>query len=234
MYAIPLKRLVLLHVIRRTSRTLPTLEKNSSRSRALIRCDSCIQNTVRASLSSGVSSSGGDRFPKPFGGVRPRRNGRGGDGDRRLLLKVLSDEILFTDFLTSLYLLSLDRLRLRSPRGDRRSGDFVPRRRSFDRLRLLSPLERLRRRLSRGERLRFLTSFGRLPRFSLSRRSRSLDRLRFLSRDGGRRRSRSWSLLRCASRFGSEYLSNSLLVRSNDPSLSLDLDRLQKNINSFN
>lgn len=82
-YAIPLKRFVLLHVIKRTSRTFPTLEKNSSKSRARIRCESCIQNTVRASRSSGLKSSGGDLSPRPFGGVRPRRNGRG-DGDRCL------------------------------------------------------------------------------------------------------------------------------------------------------
>lgn len=83
MYAIPLKRFVLLHVIRRTSLTFPTLEKNSSKSRARIRCESCIQNTVRASRSSGLKSSGGDRSPRPFGGVRPRLNGRG-EGDRCL------------------------------------------------------------------------------------------------------------------------------------------------------
>lgn len=79
-----MNRFVLLHVIKRTSRTLPTLEKNSSKSRARIRCDNCIQNTVRASRSSGSRSAGGERFPKLFGGVRPRRNGRG-DGLRRLL-----------------------------------------------------------------------------------------------------------------------------------------------------
>lgn len=85
MYAIPLKRFVLLHVIKRTSRTFPTLEKNSSKSRARILCDNCIQNTVLASSSSASKSSGGVRLPNPFGGVRPRRNGRG-DGDLRLLL----------------------------------------------------------------------------------------------------------------------------------------------------
>lgn len=86
MYAIPLNRFVLLHVISRTSRTFPTLEKNSSKSLARIRCDNCMQNTVRASRSSGSRSAGGERFPKLFGGVRPRRNGRGGDGDRRRTL----------------------------------------------------------------------------------------------------------------------------------------------------
>lgn len=80
----PLNRLVLLHVINRTSRTFPTLEKNSSKSLARIRCDNCMQNTVRASRSSGSKSAGGDRFPRLFGGVRPRRNGRG-DGLRRRL-----------------------------------------------------------------------------------------------------------------------------------------------------
>lgn len=84
MYAMPLKRFVLLHVIKRTSRTLPTLEKNSCKSRARIRCDNCIQNTVRASKSSSVTSSAGVRLsPSPFGGVLPRRNERG-DGVRRL------------------------------------------------------------------------------------------------------------------------------------------------------
>lgn len=39
---------------------------------------------MRASRSSGSRSAGGERFPKLFGGVRPRRNGRG-DGLRRLL-----------------------------------------------------------------------------------------------------------------------------------------------------
>jgi len=39
--------------------TFPTEEKNSSRSLALILCDNCIQNTVRASRSSGDSSSTG-------------------------------------------------------------------------------------------------------------------------------------------------------------------------------
>lgn len=83
MYAMPLNRFVLLHVINLISRTLPTLEKNSSKSRDRIRWDSCIQKTVRASRSSGLKSSGGERSPKPFGGVRPRRNGRG-DGERCL------------------------------------------------------------------------------------------------------------------------------------------------------
>lgn len=57
MQAMPLKRLVLLHVIILTSLTLPTEEKNSSKSLALIRCDSCITNTVLASRSSGDRSS---------------------------------------------------------------------------------------------------------------------------------------------------------------------------------
>ncbi len=83
MYAMPLNRFVLLHVINLISRTLPTLEKNSSKSRDRIRCESCMQNTVRASRSSGLKSSGGERSPKPLGGVLPRRNGRG-DGERCL------------------------------------------------------------------------------------------------------------------------------------------------------
>lgn len=57
MYAIPLNLLVLLHVISLTSLTLPTDEKNSSKSLALILCESCIQKTVRRSLSSGGRSS---------------------------------------------------------------------------------------------------------------------------------------------------------------------------------
>uniref|UniRef100_A0A1A9VIV0 Uncharacterized protein n=1 Tax=Glossina austeni TaxID=7395 RepID=A0A1A9VIV0_GLOAU len=66
--AMPLKRFVLLHVIKRTSRTFPTLEKNSSKSRARTRCDNCIQNTVRASRSSGLSSESGDLSgPRPLG-----------------------------------------------------------------------------------------------------------------------------------------------------------------------
>lgn len=90
MYAIPLKRLVLLHVINRTSRTLPTLEKNSSRSRARIRCDNCIQKIVRESLSSmSISSSERDRENArlaEFGGVRPlRKRPFSGDRERRFL-----------------------------------------------------------------------------------------------------------------------------------------------------
>lgn len=79
----PLNRFVLLHVISLTSRTLPTLEKNSSKSLARILCDSCMQKTVLASRSSGLKSSGGVRSPSPFGGVRPLLNGRG-DGERCL------------------------------------------------------------------------------------------------------------------------------------------------------
>lgn len=81
-YAMPLNLRVLLQVINLTSLTLPTLEKKSSRSRALILWLSCIQNTVLASLSSGLSSSAVDLYPKPLGGVRPRCLGKGrGDGD---------------------------------------------------------------------------------------------------------------------------------------------------------
>ena len=55
-YAMPLNRLVLLQTINLTSVTLPTAVKKSSTSLALTVCFSCIQKTVRASLSSGVSS----------------------------------------------------------------------------------------------------------------------------------------------------------------------------------
>lgn len=65
----PLKRLVLLHLMSLTSRTFPTDEKNSSRSLALILWDNCMQNTVRISRSSGVSSSG---FPRSAGGLLSR------------------------------------------------------------------------------------------------------------------------------------------------------------------
>lgn len=142
MYAIPLKRFVLLHVINRMSRTLPTLEKNSSKSRDRIRCDSCMQKTVRASRSSGLRSSGGERSPKPFGGVRPRRNGRG-DGER--CLKIKSKKNLVSTLWESNkknYFFGVRERRL----GERRRGDLdtrlrsrlrdLLRFRSFDRLRL--------------------------------------------------------------------------------------------------
>ena len=45
--------------IKTSWRTLPTDEKNSSKSRGRIRADSCMQNTVRASRSSGVISGSG-------------------------------------------------------------------------------------------------------------------------------------------------------------------------------
>lgn len=86
----PLNRLVLLHVINRTSRTLPTALKKSSKSLARIRCDNCITKTVLASLSSGLSSSRGDDpllYPRPIG-ERPRLGKGsltdGGEGDRFL------------------------------------------------------------------------------------------------------------------------------------------------------
>lgn len=74
-YEIPLNRFVLLQVIKRTSRTFPTLEKNSSKSRALIRCDSCMQKMVRESRSSMSISSSEREYARlaEFGGVRPRR-----------------------------------------------------------------------------------------------------------------------------------------------------------------
>lgn len=91
MYAMPLNLLVLLHVINLTSLTLPTELKNSSRSLARILCDNCIQNTVRASLSSGLNSSNGDvrLYPKPIGDLVLRGNVSltdGGDGLRLLSL----------------------------------------------------------------------------------------------------------------------------------------------------
>lgn len=126
----PLKRFVLLHVIKRTSRTFPTLEKNSCRSRGRIRCDNCMQNTVRASKSSSLTSSAGVRLsPRPFGGVLPRRNDRG-DGVRRRLFG--------------------ERLRLRcAGGGERLRGERLrSRRRSFDRT-FLSRAGLVRRSLSR-------------------------------------------------------------------------------------
>lgn len=118
----PLKRFVLLHVIRRTSRTLPTLEKNSSKSRARILCDNCMQKTVRASRSSASKSSGGVRSPNPLGGVLPRRNGRGegvrrflndvGERDRRRCGERLRGERLRTFFSRERRFLSREPLRL--------------------------------------------------------------------------------------------------------------------------
>lgn len=58
--------------------TLPTAEKNSSRSRGRTRCESCMQKTVRASRSSGVSSGRafltgvGERPPRPWRESRGR------------------------------------------------------------------------------------------------------------------------------------------------------------------
>lgn len=85
----PLNLLVLLHVISLTSLTLPTELKNSSKSLALILCDSCITNTVLASLSSGLSSSRGEAllYPNPIGDLPFFGNGKrteGGDGERFL------------------------------------------------------------------------------------------------------------------------------------------------------
>lgn len=97
MYAIPLNRFVLLHVIKRTSRTLPTLEKNSSKSRARTRCDSCIQKIVRASRSSRSISSSEREYARlaEFGGVLPRRyRDLSGDFERRRLCSLLRDRSL--------------------------------------------------------------------------------------------------------------------------------------------
>lgn len=169
MYAIPLNLFVLLQVIRRTSRTLPTLEKNSSRSRARIRCDNCMQNTVRASRSSGLRSSGGDLSPSPFGGVRPRRKGRGdgerwrfGGGERLFRFAAIGGD----RFLVG----SGERLRSgRSPPRDRL------RRRSFERLFLdFLSFERLRRFRSFDRLFLDFLSFERLRRLRSRSRSRSL------------------------------------------------------------
>lgn len=73
----PLNLLVLLQMINLTSLILPTDEKNSSTSRALTRCESCMMNTVRASLSSGVSGRSGVRVRERVR-LPPRRG-----GDRR-------------------------------------------------------------------------------------------------------------------------------------------------------
>ena len=59
-YEIPLKRRVLLQTMSLTSRTLPTLEKKSSTSRARTRWLSCMQKIVLASRSSGVSGRSGE------------------------------------------------------------------------------------------------------------------------------------------------------------------------------
>lgn len=56
-YAIPLERLEFLSEIILTSRTFPTVEKNSSKSLGRILAASCMQKTVLASLSSGVRLS---------------------------------------------------------------------------------------------------------------------------------------------------------------------------------
>lgn len=121
----PLKRFVLLHVIKRTSRTLPTLEKNSSKSRARTRCDNCIQKMVRASRSSSSVSSSDRSYRRlaEFGGVRPRRNGRRGDGDfRRRSLERFGSSWRFSLFFSG------DRLRFRS------FGDLLCRQRDKSRM----------------------------------------------------------------------------------------------------
>ena len=58
-YAMPLNLRVLLHTISLASLTLPTLDMKSSRSLARHLALSCMQNTVRASRSSGVSGASG-------------------------------------------------------------------------------------------------------------------------------------------------------------------------------
>ena len=166
MYAIPLNLLVLLQTINRTSLTLPTELKNSSKSLARILCDNCITKTVLASLSSGLSSSTGEFERSPIGD-RPRLpNFPTGDRERlregercggcgcccclRSLLRVRRRLLLS--------FLSFDRLRLSLSRErDFLSRDFDLRsrdldlRRSFERI--LSRLRLLRRSLSRLRRL---------------------------------------------------------------------------------
>lgn len=94
MYAIPLNRRVLLHVMSLTSRTLPTAEKNSSKSRARILWESCIQNTVRASLSSGAKSSTPLELASPPFPATPRLASRDRLLWRRPFLSLLSLSLL--------------------------------------------------------------------------------------------------------------------------------------------
>ena len=74
----PLNLRVLLQRMRRTSRILPTDEKNSSMSRARHRWDSCITKMVRASRSSGVKTTWGERSRTGacLRGERERRRSR--------------------------------------------------------------------------------------------------------------------------------------------------------------
>ena len=91
----PLKRLVLLQTINRTSLILPTEEKNSSTSLARTLWDNCMTKMVRASRSSGVSWTSGDGSRSLLGGeslppppIRPNRPtvpDPNLGGDRRLL-----------------------------------------------------------------------------------------------------------------------------------------------------
>jgi hypothetical protein len=175
-----LNLLVLLQTINRTSLTLPTELKNSSRSLARIRCDSCITNTVLASLSSGLSSSTGefDRSPRGDLGLLPKGGLIGtGEGERffdterlRSLLRLRRLRLSFSFLSRDLLLLSLDRdllsldLDLRSLERDLRRSLAA---RFLSRLlllrRSLSPL----RRLSRGVRLLLRRFLLELRRFLL-------------------------------------------------------------------
>lgn len=121
-YAIPLNLLVLLHVISLTSRTLPTDEKNSSRSLARMRCESCMQNTVRKSLSSGGSSSSFDSKPRDLerysvaGSLSMLFSFRGGPSRLRSRSRLMCSLSLLRSLpsLSRLRLLSLSRSRSRS------------------------------------------------------------------------------------------------------------------------
>lgn len=167
----PLKRLVLLHTIILTSRTLPTELKNSSRSLERILWDSCITKTVLASRSSGLSSSNGEVPRKPNGDRGLLGNGGlvTGEGDRflttglflSLLGLFLSRRLLSFDLL----LLSLERdLLSLNLLVERRSLDLAlwgSRARFLSGVRLLL-LSLLLRRLSRDLLLRFLLELLRL------------------------------------------------------------------------
>lgn len=142
MYAIPLNRRVLLHVINLTSRTLPTAEKNSSKSLARILADNCMQNTVRASLSSGARSSTPLEFASPPFPATPRLASR----ERLRCLRLF----LSTSFSLSLYF-SLSLSRSLSPLSPR-SRSLSPFSLSLSRSRSLS-LSRGFSSLSRDRRL---------------------------------------------------------------------------------
>ena len=154
----PLKRLVLLHTINRTSLILPTEEKNSSTSLARTLWDNCMTKIVRASRSSGVNWTSGEGSLSFAGGEsRPNRPtvpepNLGGD---------LRDDPLSC--------LSRDRER------DRRCLSLLLLRRCLSRLRLRLLRSRLRLRLCLSL---LLLRFRSLSRLCLRSRERDLDRLR--------------------------------------------------------